>query len=305
MKPLADVDGQFQQETDRTRKQLPSTKLKMAFRILIYILLLLATRNLVAQQADSIRSNEWRTLTTVYLTNGSKLMGYLESYHIGDSLVLINLNYNARIVIPESRIAKVEQKVLDLKTRTIRAEINREKQLIYQIGLHALAGKDRFNEPHMGKGISLQAQYRFHRWLTLGMETGVDHYGVSETNYSSQLPTLYVFPVGLLYEARLAGRRNELLFRAASGYSLVQSNVSYQNWGWVPPATTKTSGGFYGRPELALRIRAGAATDIRVGAGLQFQSYKEFQEYSSDSYGTVERQWWLRRWRIHLAFEFR
>lgn len=305
MRPLADLDGQFLKETDRTRKQLSGSKKNLAFRILIYILLLLATRNLVAQQADSVKAPVFQTLTTVYLTNGSKLLGYIERYTIGDTLVLVSMNYNTRIAIPESRIQKVEQKVLDLKTRSLRAPIHREQQLVYRVGLHVLAGRDRFNEPHMGKGISLQSQYRWSRWLTLGLETGVDHYGAVQDVYANPLPSIYVIPFGLLYEAKLAGKRNELLFRAASGYSLVQSNGTNQYWGWSVPASFKTSGGFYGRPEMALRIHMGPAADLRLGAGLQFQSYRETQIYADDSNARVERQWWLRRWRLHLAFEFR
>lgn len=176
--------------------------------IYLFVLLIICTINVTAQEADS-------DLMVVFLQDGSKIEGYIQKWDYETKLYIKNTS-GSIFEFPAKSVDKVIQKSL-LNTETAPSYSFNEDGLYYAWRIQGLIGNNgqRFNDTP-GYGFSFQAGYRASRLFGLGVGVGYDKL-VDDSGEE-------VIPVFAEFSGYLQPVNTSLFYSLGLGYSFAREN---------------------------------------------------------------------------------
>lgn len=223
----------------------------------------------------SFAQEQEKTVDVVFLKNGTRKIGEIQSYEQGKELVLLDGDGD-RIRIPDDRILKILQGVTLAEANAESADTGLPPQVFklhtkgfYNTTLLAFAiGNGGTNSLALGAGLSSVVGYQVRPSLGIGLGIGLD-------NYARRGETIYPVFAEVRTFLPLIKKPNAYYLNLAGGYGLAFKRESI--------GVVQAKGGYMLHPAIGYRTATREAVEVNLDLGMKFQK-AEFQhnEFNGD-----------------------
>lgn len=236
---------------------------------------------------DLLFSQENQVVTTIYLKNKSRLIGFLKEEVNG----IYHLQLKGSEIVMQVPVSEVKRIVQNESTGGVYKPENiyefKERGFYNITSMKINSGSNLDDELSTGFGFETVNGYMIHKYVGVGLGLGYDYYG--EESYKALIP--------LFVEARgyLLGRRNAYFYSLSGGYSWGLKDAAY--------SITSAPGGWMFHPAMGLRFGGKKHFNTTLDFGIRFQKAKWLHEPLNDWIKSSEYNYFYKRFVIRLGIQ--